>query len=358
MIAGCGPSAAYEELQGESGGKEAEVTEAKDTVVMAVSTDPANVSPVSASTVDSCPITYNVYIRLLYVDGSDYVMEAAKSVEYEDDTHILVELRDDVYDELGNNMKASDVLFSMKLCLEGAGSNPTYLDSLDHVSVQEVPNYMLYGMMFNCSADSVFHSKEARQAVAYAVNKEALLATAMEGMGKECISAATTDFNDYSDQWTEKAKELDDYYGYNLDKAKELAQSSGLTGQTVQLTYTSSQPVQKMMAETDWDISFQIYGSLVNSALACMNTFIVAMNLVHLDGELYEDISSRISEGVSVTDTKERIALTNELMGLINEEVPIYGLCETSAMYGRADSLNDIECKILYFPDFTKLAYK
>ena len=160
------------------------------------------------------------------------------------------------------------------------------------------------------------------QAVAYAVNKEALLATAMEGMGKECISAATTDFNDYSDQWTEKAKELDDYYGYNLDKAKELAQSSGLTGQTVQLTYTSSQPVQKMMAETDWDIS------------------------------------SRISEGVSVTDTKERIALTNELMGLINEEVPIYGLCETSAMYGRADSLNDIECKILYFPDFTKLAYK
>lgn len=173
MIAGSGPSAAYEELQGESGGtKEAEVTEAKDTVVMAVSTDPANVSPVSASTVDSCPITYNAYTRLLYVDGSDYVMEAAKSVEYEDDTHILVELRDDVYDELGNNMKASDVLFSMKLCLEGAGSNPTYLDSLDHVSVQEVPNYMLHGMMFNCSADSVFHSKEARQAVAYAVNKE------------------------------------------------------------------------------------------------------------------------------------------------------------------------------------------
>lgn len=491
-LVGCGGSAANSEpVQNGEANNSAVKEETPKVLTMAIPSDPANVSPVAAWTAASNPIIFNVYARLLYFHGGQYHMEVAESIEYEDDTHMVIKIRNDVKDELGNEMKASDVLFSLKLCPSGGGSCPTfvryidfdnckvvddytlnlalntpyafqyimlsyislvteagynassdgmitdvvatgpykienftagssvtlktnenwfgqkpaietvklqvisepsqitngletgeiqqatiqasdldYLASLSGIETETLNTGMIYGLFFNCADESIFANPDARKAVAYAVNKDAINTTALRGTGTTAISAVTRAFVDYTEQWDAIATEFDNYYATNIEKAKELAESSGLAGQTITITYTNSQPVQKTISEivqqqlaeigvtveievyddsvyvdtmkssTDWDISVQIYGSLANAASACMNTFIVAMNINHLSGSAYDDYAAQVGDILATVDDASRVEKTNALLRKLDEDVTILGLVESGNLIGYSSNLN------------------
>lgn len=111
--------------------------------------------------------------------------------------------------------------------------------AVDGWSVYPDENGRMYVLMFN-NDNSVFaDNKELRQAVLYAIdfNSVRLGYGNTPTNGKPCHDFAPNIASDYLDEWDQE-----DYYDYNLDKAKELMAQAGYPdgGITVSLMYQNS----------------------------------------------------------------------------------------------------------------------
>ena len=86
------------------------------------------------------------------------------------------------------------------------------------------------------SANGIFcDNLELRQAIAYAIDANAILTGALNGRGQIPHAFANPECVDYNASWDEQ-----DYYDYNLDKAKELLVASGYdTSRPLRIMYTS-----------------------------------------------------------------------------------------------------------------------
>lgn len=110
---------------------------------------------------------------------------------------------------------------------------------LEGYSVTSVPDNTTYGMVFNDSANStsIFSNNlEARQAVAYAIDSNALVQGVLKGNGNVAYTIGNENYSDFLAKWKEE-----DYYNQDMAKAQELAQSSGLAGQTITVMAVNSE---------------------------------------------------------------------------------------------------------------------
>lgn len=81
-------------------------------------------------------------------------------------------------------------------------------------------------LMCNCSEDSVLNDVNLRKAVYYAVNNEGVAKMFTAGVGVPVYDMANTNYPDYyEDYYKELAKE--NYYSYDVNKAKELMTGAG-----------------------------------------------------------------------------------------------------------------------------------
>ena len=458
----------------------------RDSISLALPSDYANMAPNGMATAAGRMVNVNLYSTLFYTSAEgERILDAATSVKQEDDTHIIVQIRDDIVDQAGNTLTASDVLFSFKLARDGSTAFPTYVTNIDFdncevvdditlriallessalslpligqvylvteagynsssdgmitdvvatgaykvesfvsgSSVTLIPNENYYGeepaikkanyivisetsqvvnslvnndiqvgtisasdydyinsqddtyafkavggtmwsLFMNCGEGKLLEKKEERQAIGYAINKDAIIAAALNGIGEKANGPFPVVCIEKNNYWDEVGKAHDNYYDFNQDKARELADASGLVGQTIRLIYTNSQPIEKIMAEqvqaqlqmigitaiidvyddavyndtiqnsTDWDICFQPYGNAAMSAIGAMNTFAVTMNQVHLYGDMQEEFNSMVNDALNTVDEAERIEKTNAIEEYVTEENFIYAIAPSTTLYG------------------------
>lgn len=84
------------------------------------------------------------------------------------------------------------------------------------------------------SARGVFADPRLRQAMAYAINEQALIDAAYDGYGYK-INHGLTYTTDYNPEW-----DNEEYYSYDPEKAKELVKEAGAEGTKVLLMTTAS----------------------------------------------------------------------------------------------------------------------
>lgn len=118
------------------------------------------------------------------------------------------------------------------------GADADYLESLPNSYLIKKMTMSTACLTFNCSPSSSLHSREARLAVAYATNSEAIRQVAYNGYGEIptcCFSSANSDYTSEMDY-------LNDTYktGYDLTKAKEYAEKGDLIGKQVRLITNGS----------------------------------------------------------------------------------------------------------------------
>lgn len=474
----------------------------KDTAVVAITSDPANLCPTAPNAASIAAVVFQMYTHLMNLEDGQFVPEAAKSVEYADDTHIVVTLRDDIYDANGNNFTAADLLFSLKLCPDGSGAVPNYvryvdlencivedtyvlniamtapypaqfyylcrlnlvteagyqqskdgmltdvvatgpyklveyvtgssvtltanenwfgevpeikditfrvitessqitnsleagsidwgqiatsdiayMDGKDGADVDIVTSSMA-GYFFNTSESSVFHSKEARKAVAYIIDAAAMCANCTDSYASVAQTPFVPTVTDYSNHWDEAYKQHDNYYAYDQKKGQELADAAGLTGQTVVLTYTSAQTTQKTMAEmaqnmlsaigvnatievyddsvytttiaseNNWDISFQYFGSSDGTSVGTLTNFLVNQNLSHLSGDVYDQLVELTRLAGTTVDEAQRQAYADEILDIMMEEIPFMGCFTVINAYGHIASLTGVQYNCVSAPIF------
>ena len=95
-----------------------------------------------------------------------------------------------------------------------------FVDNPDY-NVFKFQDNLTWYMAFNGSED-VFGSKDLRQAIAYAIDTTAICAAVAPGSCNAAHTIGNSNFGSYNTDWDSQ-----DYYSYDLDKAKELFAASG-----------------------------------------------------------------------------------------------------------------------------------
>lgn len=85
-------------------------------------------------------------------------------------------------------------------------------------------------MVFNCGENSILKDENIRKAIAYAVDSDACRYNVHGDLGYTLYNAYNPGFIDADDSLA-----LDDYYNYNVEKAKELLKDSSYDGSTIKI---------------------------------------------------------------------------------------------------------------------------
>lgn len=117
----------------------------KDTLVVAIDADPPTLDPHNSSTTPSVNNLTPVYETLVvYDENSEIVPMLAESWEQIDDLRWKFNLRQGVYFHNGEEMKASDVLFSMERATGPKGANVSYImRAIDSDNCEVVDDYTI-----------------------------------------------------------------------------------------------------------------------------------------------------------------------------------------------------------------------
>lgn len=99
-------------------------------------------------------------------------------------------------------------------------------------------------ILFNSSSDSVCQDQKLRQAICYAIDNQALIDGAYNGRGSVCKTYGNDCYGDYVEAWNNE-----DYYDYNVEKAKECLAESNYNNETITIMVCNAMPAHVRMAE-------------------------------------------------------------------------------------------------------------
>ncbi len=114
---------------------------------------------------------------------------------------------------------------------------------IKNFTVQTADAALTQVLLFNTTKDRPTGSQALRQAINYAIDKNALIKGAYGGVGTVAKTYGNSVYGDYVKAW-----DTQDYFTYNVAKAKELIAKSGYSGQTLTIM-TGPPTAHKMMAQ-------------------------------------------------------------------------------------------------------------
>lgn len=96
-------------------------------------------------------------------------------------------------------------------------------------------------LLYNCDLQSPMSDVNLRQAVSYAIDAASIVKAAIDGKGGVLNQFSNPQYGDYQEIYDEM-----DYFGLNLDTAKEWLDKSGYNGETLVIAYETNEAKQKM----------------------------------------------------------------------------------------------------------------
>lgn len=185
------------------------------------------------NTFTTAPVGTGPYVVKEYISGSSLTLEKNKNFWQKDELNPA-------------NYKANVDVINFKIILEAAQMSIALetgdIDLADSVSYNELTSYFadaegnakdgytvnsinmnLFNNMSFCMSDesNVGNDLKLRQAILYAIDSAGLVQGVLSGAGAQCYTWGADVYGDYLKKW-----ESEDYYNYNLDKAKECLAAS------------------------------------------------------------------------------------------------------------------------------------
>jgi len=222
---------------------------------------------------------------------------------------------------------------------------------------------------FNMTPGSVLGTPEARQAICYAIDRQAVVDVVYSGQSSVLNWPISQTVIDYEDRFGN----LTDNYvtGYDPVKAKTLAEQAGLIGQTVTIitngasdnattaeiiqgnlqdiginakitNYDQASYFSILMAPPAFDIAiFQPSAPSVMAAdiLAMYPTFIP----LGWTGPEHDQYIALGQQALATYDAAARGDVLYQMLQIFEAQIPWYGICELPAMYASATSLQNVQ---------------
>lgn len=194
--------------------------------------DPDEVSDLANTAVGSGPYTISSFTR-----GQEIVFE--KRDDYWGEEPALDEV---TFRYFADSVAAANALKSGQVDLLANMQAPEMLGDFEADDAYQVTEGTTNGevVLAMNNADGVFADKKAREAVSYALDEQAIMDTAWGGYGTLIGSMVPPTDPYYED--------LTDVWPHDVEKAKQLAEESGLTGETIRFT-VPNMPYTKAVAD-------------------------------------------------------------------------------------------------------------
>lgn len=287
----------------------------------------------SKDSMSKTPVATGPYKMTNYVSGNSIIFEKTNKYWQKDKSKINVNTQANVdkivYQIIPEPSQQTIALETNKLDLSffiAATDLPRFQaggPDAKNFTVTQARQNLTDLLQFNMFKGNVFTNKALRQAVAYAIDGKMIIKGALSGQGVASKIPGNAKYPDYNKAWDKK-----NYYGYNLDKAKQLlAQAGYKSGQlTVNLVSSSdgthvqeAQVIQAMLSEIGINVKISSYdGSLYNTYKIDPTKWDLLINqaastdyLVNVWKLLWDDTSYKYGTSCFFKDDKMQSLLMN-----------------------------------------------
>ncbi|KZM49562.1 ABC transporter substrate-binding protein [Labrenzia sp. OB1] len=215
-----------------------------------------------------------------------------------------------------------------------------------------------------------FNDARVRQAVAYAVKREDIVAAAFYGRGKPLYGLP---LDENSEAANDKTEQL---WGYDPEKAKALLEEAGVVGQKVKLlsssTYSMHQDtaliVQQYLNAVGLEVELDLpewgarveqgnkgqYQFAINGSSTVVNDPDGLTAMIGSGTPTYKrsfgysnsKIDLLLSQGRRELDREKRIAIYDEVAELVQQDVPLCSLTRRTQGYGLRDNVQDFHALV------------
>ncbi len=191
------------------------------------------------------PVGTGPYVLSEYVNGTSYTLEAAKDYwnagNGEQNVNTMVFMVVSEPSQRGINFETGeiDVLYDV------SASDYARLKENEAAQIVEVQDNSIKLLGFNCTDKSPCSDVLVRQAIAYAIDTQAIALTAYEGLAEACYTFGGPMWLDWNDAYQDGGI----YYAADLSKAKELLAQAGKDS-GLELTLAIKDDSQMLMAAT------------------------------------------------------------------------------------------------------------
>lgn len=255
------------------------------------------------------------------------------------------------------------------------------VESLSDFEVTEKQAFNQAFLMFNNSA-APFDDKRVRQALHYAIDKDKVIQTALNGFGTPASS--------YLDEGNEAYQEASTVYDFDAQKAKDLLAEAGVKDLSFELVTTDAsfiKDIAPLLVEAWKEIgvtatlntvpSSAVYGELVPSdkfrvLLASGDPSVFGpdpdllmrwfyygqtwpVDRMRWESPARQEVADLLDEAATTTDEAARDGLWKQVLDLVAEEAPLYPILHTKVVTAHdGDALEDFEGPAttgLYFLD-------
>lgn len=243
--------------------------------------------------------------------------------------------------------------------------------------------YKSNGLYFNCSENSVFKDVKVRQAAAYAIDSAAIFAATYQNKFGRISTAFPSDgMIDYDSKWEEGG-----YYTADIEKAKALLSEAGVPeGTVVQIIsnedatlLSNCEIIQAMLSQIGLQaeiVSYEkaVYNSILDdeaggwdiatNAFSAPSGYAADMAYAYFSWEginrscyKNERLEELVTASNKISDEAERKEMTDEIIGIIQDEVPAYAYTRQAVNYAWVKELkgfniwgqNQLRVQYLYF---------
>ncbi len=308
------------------------------------------------------PVGTGPYVVTEYIPGSSIRMEArddywgeAPAIRYVNWIVISENAQRAIALESGEIDLCLDTAASDFLRFEGNESFATYQRAQVKDSILE----------FNCSENSICSDVRVRQAIAYAVDANAILNNVYSGLGEVTNGATSNTCIGFDPSWNE------DYYSYNVDRAKELLAEAGIAEGTHLVLGNNGTSENSMIAEivqsfmmsagldveivtydnATWtsvrqdadsgiDVAVQVYSSPDGYYPGQIWSGVFTSGTNHYENQQLYDL---VMEAMGTTDAAKQEELNRQINDIMVSELPGYGLVSMSSLYVWNASLQGVE---------------
>lgn len=229
--------------------------------------------------------------------------------------------------------------------------------------VVDAPNMGV--LVFNCSENSVCADKNIRQAVAYAVDSNAIIAAAFRGYGKVAKTLCGPAFREWND-----SMENSSFYDVDLEKAKALLADAGhADGLTLRFmvddgstSQAIAQIVQASLSQIGVTVQidsyeaavyssnikdptmFDIYYGTTRSDLSAMSLFNNRLNQKGSNRAFYinDEFQAMVDKCVASPSQAE----IDALLAMFNEEIPLYPIAQLTELYVTVAGVEDFNLAV------------
>ncbi len=246
-----------------------------------------------------------------------------------------------------------------------ASSEVGRFQNADGYNVYAIAGTNFNWITFNCSEEGMFYNNpDFRKAICYAIDANGIIEGVFNGGAKLSKAYANPECIDYNSEW-----DSEEYYEYNIEKAKELLASSGAdTSQTIRIMYpqttnnkSMAQIIQSYLLELglncellgyesalyqtykyeagEWDIildqkqSVDYVTSLASTLQVSGDTPAICL----VDDEKMQDLAVLVQSNEG--HTAENV---NEYMEYVKEQCYVYAICQENFYHVTESSVNGI----------------